>query len=159
MTLKSLSTQMIDVAIQDIGDALSTIGRLRIAGDRLDGTYWGHAIQLLQSAAQRLHKASGQPSSAPEGSKLNPGKDDCYTEALPDEPIFVLLARDDSAPELVEAWATRRLSDITKCVRPPEDREKVTRAVALATKMRHWREERYGAWRIPEKAENTQKPA
>lgn len=42
------------------------------------------------------------------GTKNNPGKFDCYHEAGPDEPMFVLLARDPLAPLLVEAWADKR---------------------------------------------------
>lgn len=39
------------------------------------------------------------------GSKQNPGKFDCYTNAKNDEPMFVLLARDPLAPQLVRRWA------------------------------------------------------
>lgn len=39
------------------------------------------------------------------GTKKNPGDYDCYANAEPDEPMFVLLGRDDRAPALVEAWA------------------------------------------------------
>lgn len=38
------------------------------------------------------------------GTKNNPGKFDCYTKAEPDEPMFVLLARDPLAPILVNLW-------------------------------------------------------
>lgn len=40
------------------------------------------------------------------GTKLNPGRFDCYANALPDEPMFVLLARDPLAPQVVDAWAS-----------------------------------------------------
>jgi hypothetical protein len=43
------------------------------------------------------------------GTKNNPGKFDCYEKAEPDEPMFVLLARDPLAPALVEAWASEHL--------------------------------------------------
>lgn len=39
------------------------------------------------------------------GTKLNPGKYDCYANAEPDEPMFILLGRDTRAPNLVDAWA------------------------------------------------------
>jgi hypothetical protein len=39
------------------------------------------------------------------GTKNNPGKFDCYEKAEPDEPLFVLLARDPSASVLVRVWA------------------------------------------------------
>lgn len=41
------------------------------------------------------------------GTKNNPGTFDCYANAKPDEPMFVLLARDKKAPEIVRAWADR----------------------------------------------------
>lgn len=40
--------------------------------------------------------------------KNNPGNYDCYENALPDEPMFILLARDRNAPSLVDAWAAAR---------------------------------------------------
>jgi hypothetical protein len=42
------------------------------------------------------------------GTKNNPGAYDCYANAEPDEPMFILLARDPSAPWLVKAWAALR---------------------------------------------------
>lgn len=42
------------------------------------------------------------------GTKSNPGKHDCYEKAHPDEPMFVLLARDPLAPMLIELWAQLR---------------------------------------------------
>jgi hypothetical protein len=42
------------------------------------------------------------------GTKNDPGDYDCYENADPDEPMFVLLGRDRHAPELVLAWATMR---------------------------------------------------
>lgn len=42
------------------------------------------------------------------GTKNNPGKFDCYANAAPDEPIFILLGRDPDAPETVRFWAERR---------------------------------------------------
>jgi len=42
------------------------------------------------------------------GTKANPGDYDGYAKAERDEPIFVLLARDASAPELVREWASQR---------------------------------------------------
>ena len=40
------------------------------------------------------------------GTKNNPGEFDCYTAAEPDEPLFVLRANDELAPNLVRFWAT-----------------------------------------------------
>lgn len=46
------------------------------------------------------------------GTKLNPGKFDCHAKALPDEPIFTLLARDRSAPFIIRNWAVLRHAEI-----------------------------------------------
>jgi hypothetical protein len=42
------------------------------------------------------------------GTKSEPGNFDCYTHAEDDEPLFVLLARDRTAPVIVRAWADAR---------------------------------------------------
>lgn len=42
------------------------------------------------------------------GTKNNPGVFDCYENAEPDEPMFILLGRDPQAPDLVERWAIKR---------------------------------------------------
>lgn len=42
------------------------------------------------------------------GTKNNPSAFDCYDAAGPDEPMFILLARDPLAPILVDLWATLR---------------------------------------------------
>lgn len=62
------------------------------------------------------------------GTKENPGPSDCYAKAMPDEPVFVLLARDPQAPGLVRAWADERESI-------GEDPEKVAEARAVADDM------------------------
>lgn len=46
------------------------------------------------------------------GTKANPGRFDCYANAAPDEPMFVLLARDRLAPHLVSIWAKLRVGDV-----------------------------------------------
>lgn len=43
------------------------------------------------------------------GTKNNPGKWDCYANAKPDEPMFVLLGRDPLASYLVNLWALARV--------------------------------------------------
>jgi len=45
------------------------------------------------------------------GTKNNPGAHDCYANAGPDEPLFVLLGRDKHAPTLVWLWAALRELD------------------------------------------------
>lgn len=84
------------------------------------------------------------------GTKNNPAEYDCYAAALPDEPMFVLLARDLSAPRLIEMWAFKRSSDIDAGNKPESDRETVKEACALAAEMREWRKMHDGEWRKPE---------
>jgi hypothetical protein len=63
------------------------------------------------------------------GSKNEPGKFDCYANAGPDEPMFVLLGRDATAPFVIFAWVAFRMQsgDI-------ED-EKLAEAISCAAKM------------------------
>jgi PRTRC genetic system protein C len=67
------------------------------------------------------------------GTKANPGAYDCYAAAEPDEPMFILLARDKHAPALVWLWATLRELD-------GEDRAKVEEARACVAQMLEWGE-------------------
>ncbi len=73
------------------------------------------------------------------GTKQTPAKFDCYTNALPDEPMFILLARDPAAPLLVKNWAIRRGNQITAGERPESDQAMVEEAYECADKMRAWR--------------------
>jgi hypothetical protein len=45
------------------------------------------------------------------GTKNNPGAYDCYANAHPDEPMFILLGRDAFAGSLVTLWAEARETD------------------------------------------------
>lgn len=65
------------------------------------------------------------------GTKNNPGGFDCYVNAEPDEPLFVLLGRDKHAPTLVWLWATLRELD-------GEDPETVKEARECVTAMLEW---------------------
>lgn len=69
------------------------------------------------------------------GTKINPGKFDCYAKAAPDEPMFVLLGRDKHAPTLVWLWATLRELD-------GEDPEKVAEARQCVADMMLYQAER-----------------
>lgn len=69
------------------------------------------------------------------GTKLNPGKFDCYENAEPDEPMFILLARDPLAPILVDLWAELR----SHAAGNPS---KVGEAHDCAEAMRLWRADR-----------------
>lgn len=81
------------------------------------------------------------------GTKNKPGDFDCYANALPDEPMFILLGRDPSAPRLVEDWANERQIDIARGRRPQSDMAMVKEAQDCAEAMRSWRAENDGEWR------------
>jgi hypothetical protein len=66
------------------------------------------------------------------GSKLEPGAWDCYANAAPDEPMFVLLARDPMAPAIVRRWAAHRELD------PGTPRAQVQEALDCAAAMEAW---------------------
>lgn len=62
--------------------------------------------------------------------KLDPGAYDCYAKAEPDEPYFMLLARDPHAAVLVNLWAAmRRLN------KNPDDADKIAEAEKCANQM------------------------
>lgn len=65
------------------------------------------------------------------GTKLEP--DGYYERAEPNEPMFILLARDASAPALVELWAAER-------ERHGEHAAIVAEARECADQMRVWRD-------------------
>ena len=66
------------------------------------------------------------------GTKNAPGQFDCYAKAAPDEPLFVLLARDPLAPTLVEQWAYQRMQTAG-----PDD-PKIEEAFECAAAMRRY---------------------
>lgn len=67
------------------------------------------------------------------GSKNDPGMFDCYANAEPNEPMFVLLGRDRHAPNLVMLWAEWREAQ-------GEDSAKVEEARQCARNMLAYRE-------------------
>lgn len=69
------------------------------------------------------------------GTKNNPGIFDCYANAEPNEPMFVLLGRDKHAPALVRLWAEMRRLD-------GEEPAKVSEAVLCAAHMESYRAQR-----------------
>lgn len=81
------------------------------------------------------------------GTKNNPGKFDCYEKALPDEPVFVVLARDPEFARLVRNWAESRSRAIACGDRPETDGGMVLEAYDVATRGERWRKENNGAWR------------
>jgi len=67
----------------------------------------------------------------------------CYARALPDEPMFILLARDISAPGAIRAWADLRL----KMPKAEADLSQIEEALATADSFEHWRIDHDGEWR------------
>jgi hypothetical protein len=78
------------------------------------------------------------------GTKRDPGAFDCYANAEPDEPMFVLLARDPAAADLVEQWADARADLIAAGKKPATDRGMVAEARQCAIAMRRWRAQHRG---------------
>lgn len=86
------------------------------------------------------------------GTKNEPGEFDCYAKADPDEPIFVLRAKDKLAPHLVRLWQAAYLADpfsileaaaalgrAMECA--PGLSDKADEAATCATDMENWRAE------------------
>ncbi len=73
------------------------------------------------------------------GTKNNPGEFDCYESADPDEPMFVLLARDPLAAGLVRRWA-KEYRDRKLGMRSlsPSERRKYLEALKCADQMEAW---------------------
>lgn len=73
------------------------------------------------------------------GTKNNPGKFDCYDKALPDEPMFILLARDPDFYRFVTKWAKNRVRQINCGERPSSDYDLVVEANLCANEGERWR--------------------
>lgn len=85
------------------------------------------------------------------GTKNSPGAFDCYANAEPDEPMFVLLARDHRAPSLVRQWvAVHRAERIAAWDAGDESdypyglTDKEQEALACADAMERWRADTTG---------------
>jgi hypothetical protein len=81
------------------------------------------------------------------GTKLQELRSGCFAKAMDDEEMFVLLARDTSAPGKVRDWADQREAEVNAGKRPASDMEQVQEARGCADKMEVWREKNDGAWR------------
>jgi hypothetical protein len=81
------------------------------------------------------------------GTKLTELRDGCFHRAMDDEPMFVLLARDPSAPSQIRSWADYRERAINEGSRPATDMQDVISARNEADRMEAWRAENDGAWR------------
>lgn len=73
------------------------------------------------------------------GTKNNPGQYDCYANLEPDEPYFLLAARDPMAPSLIRSWAMIRQQQVEDGIKPAEDFAKVAEARQCAAQMELWR--------------------
>ena len=95
------------------------------------------------------------------GTKNDPAPFDCYANAEPDEPMFVLLARDRVAPDTVRMWAALRalhLADDREAIAylggvalglversdtsgiPADEHAQIAEALDCADAMQQWRE-------------------
>lgn len=84
--------------------------------------------------------------------------DGCFARAVDDEPLFVLKATDELAPEIVREWARRYLlsklhfvlTDLGEPIRTPEIHvarvQKYQEALELADQMDAWRKLHAPAW-------------
>lgn len=73
--------------------------------------------------------------------------DRCLDAAMPDEPMFVLLARDPNMPALVRLWASIRRTQIAEGARPTTDLGQVEEAERLAERAVRWRADADEAWK------------
>lgn len=96
------------------------------------------------------------------GTKEKPGQFDCHANALPDEPMFILLGRDPLAPYLTQIWAMIRAGDrqgarrvFHELIIDPKsgrfvtepDADKAVNAAICSSEMMQWRMNNDGAWR------------
>jgi hypothetical protein len=72
------------------------------------------------------------------GTKNNPGTFDCYANAGPDEPMFILLGRDPHAHHAVRRWAADRIGMIYMGEKPESDMAMVREAQTCADEMEHY---------------------
>lgn len=74
------------------------------------------------------------------GTRANPGQFDCYGQSEPDEPMFVLLARDPDFEFLVRTWAHWRSRQIACGMRPASADEfaQIREAQQCATEGEIW---------------------
>lgn len=69
------------------------------------------------------------------GTKNNPGAFDCYGNAEPDEPMFILLGRDPHGHSAVRKWADDREAMIRAGLKPIDDMRMVWEARECADAM------------------------
>lgn len=77
------------------------------------------------------------------GTKENPGRYDCYAALQPDEPNFVMMARDKHFARVVAFWAMLRLQEIAEDRDPMADVDKVQEALECARQGARWRRDKW----------------
>ncbi len=75
--------------------------------------------------------------------KTNPGRYGAYAKALPDEPLFELLARDLDADKARMAWIVARLERIRDGKKPSGDLLQVKDAIDDLYRAQQWRIEQH----------------
>lgn len=85
------------------------------------------------------------------GTKNNPGDFDCYANAEPDEPMFILLGRDAHAHTAVRKWADDREAMVKAGMKPMEDMRMVWEARECADAMEQFHIQRAAKKRLEEK--------
>lgn len=88
------------------------------------------------------------------GTKNDPAPFDCYANAEDDEPMFVLLARDRTAPDVLFAWIAHR---VREGLNEPNDPQ-IVEAAQCAHAMRRWRLEHRAAATPTEEAPERESP-
>ncbi len=89
------------------------------------------------------------------GTKRNPGEFDCYANAAPDEPMFILLGRDPIAADLVDRWWALRQERLEAEGRlTAEEVHQISEARSCAAAMRA-----YAAGYAAGKAKGSARPA
>ena len=73
------------------------------------------------------------------GTKLNPGRYDCYAALKDDEPHFVLMARDPHFARVIGFWAMLRMQSMAEGKDPLADVDKVQEALQCAREGEAWR--------------------
>lgn len=71
--------------------------------------------------------------------KNNPGPFDCYANAEPDEPMFILLGRDRHAAAVVRHWVQLRMTESIVFMQP-NNTAKLIEARQCADAMDQWRD-------------------
>jgi len=70
-----------------------------------------------------------------------------FAKAKDDEPLFLLMGRDPSAPDIIEHWASVREAEVRAGRRPAGDMRQAAQARECAQQMRSWRDANDGMWR------------